>query len=100
MTVEALSCVVEWDEGTGMVTIGCGLKGRWEVIQGLQEALERGGVRWRDEALVERRGTRCFGGNLGSGVVLVWVATFEVASESRLVAEAIRAAMGVRGELG
>lgn len=106
MEISEVRTVVEWDEVSGEVTVGCGLESRWEVVSDLREAMGRVAGGWEDLALVERRATRdggvssCFEGLRGAEAVLVWRARFANPSDSGLVARVVRMAFRDARELG
>jgi hypothetical protein len=95
---EGLWVVVEWDEETGEVGVGQGMRtGReraeaYERVGALQGFLRRSGVEWVDEGLVEHwRGGVC---GMGKVAVLAWRARTVEREKSRMVADAIRVALG------
>lgn len=100
--VAALRLVVEWDEVTGEAKVGSGHERGWEMVVAIREAVSGASGGFEDHGMVERRSTRegvgvdsCFEALRGAEVVVVWAARFWEAGESRLVAEAVRAALAV-----
>lgn len=99
MSVEELRLVVEWDEGSGVVTVGCGLEpreSRWSVVEAVREAVVQG-LGWvEDLAMMERRvtGEGCFAALSGAQGVVVWRARME---RPEVVAQTVVRGLGEAG---